>query len=123
MTLIADAAHAMYPNGSNGGSQAILDARTLAHHLATAATIEDALQRYEEDRRPVTAKLLEMTRQTGPERVMQLAHERAPGGFVDIHDVIPAAELEEIAASYKRAAGFHPEQLNARSSLSVGAGA
>ena len=122
-TLIADAAHAMYPNGSNGGSQAILDARTLAHHLATAATIEDALQRYEEDRRPVTAKLLEMTRQTGPERVMQLAHERAPGGFVDIHDVIPAAELEEIAASYKRAAGFHPEQLNARSSLSVGAGA
>ncbi|MDQ0708738.1 2-polyprenyl-6-methoxyphenol hydroxylase-like FAD-dependent oxidoreductase [Arthrobacter woluwensis] len=122
-TLLADAAHAMYPNGSNGGSQAVLDARTLAHHLATATTIEDALQRYEEDRRPVTAKLLEMTRQTGPERVMQLAHERAPGGFADIHDVIPAEELEEIAASYKRVAGFHPDELNARASLSAGTGA
>ncbi|MGO4453822.1 flavin-dependent oxidoreductase [Arthrobacter sp. RAF14] len=122
-TLLADAAHAMYPNGSNGGSQAVLDARTLAHHLATAETVDQALWAYEEDRRPVTARLLEMTRRTGPERVMQLTQERAPEGFEDIHHVIPAAELEEIAASYKRAAGFHPDELNTRASLSVGLGA
>lgn len=121
-TLVGDAAHAMYPNGSNGGSQAILDARTLAFHLATAPDVPAALAAYEADRRPATARLLEMTRQTGPERVMQLAYERAPGGFADIHDVIPEAELSEIAASYKRAAGFHPDVLNSRASMSVAAG-
>lgn len=118
-TLLGDAAHAMYPNGSNGGSQAILDARTLAYHLATATTPADALAAYEADRRPVTARLLEMTRQTGPERVMQLAYERAPGGFDDVHDVIPADELAEVAAAYKRAAGFHPDVLNDRRSLTA----
>lgn len=119
ITLLGDAAHAMYPNGSNGGSQAILDARTLAFHLATAPNVPAALAAYEADRRPATTALLEMTRQTGPERVMQLAYERAPGGFDDVHDVIPADELAEIAASYKRAAGFHPDVLNARPSLSA----
>ena len=44
---------------------------------------------------------------------MQLAHERAPDGFADIEDVIPRVELEEIAARYKRLAGFAPEQVNA----------
>lgn len=119
MTLLGDAAHAMYPNGSNGGSQAILDARTLAFHLATAATIDDALAAYEADRRPATERLLGLTRQTGPERVMQIARERAPEGFADVHDVISADELAAVAREYKVAAGFHPEQLNARSSLSV----
>ncbi|MBT2474931.1 FAD-dependent monooxygenase, partial [Microbacterium sp. ISL-103] len=118
-TLVGDAAHAMYPNGSNGGSQAILDARTLAFHLATADSISSALERYEQDRRPATTRLLEMTRQTGPERVMLLAQERAPGGFDSITDVIPTEELVAIAADYKRAAGFHPDALNARSSLNA----
>ncbi|NUT57834.1 MAG: flavin-dependent oxidoreductase [Agromyces sp.] len=117
--LLGDAAHAMYPNGSNGASQAILDARTLAHRLATEPTIEAALAAYEDERRPATARLLEMTRRLGPEQVMQLAYERAPGGFVDVHDVIPQAELERIARDYKVAAGFDPARLNERSSLSV----
>ena len=56
-------------------------------------------------------------RAQGPERVMLLADEQAPEGFADIHDVIPAEELTEIAAGYKRAAGFHPGLLNARPSL------
>lgn len=129
-TLLGDAAHALYPNGSNGASQAILDARTLAFHLAAAAgeatgaadatgpaAIEAALAAYEADRRPATTKLSDMTRQLGPERVMQLAYERAPQGFADIHDVIPETELRQIADSYKVAAGFHPDLLNQRSSL------
>ncbi len=116
-TLLGDAAHALYPNGSNGASQAILDARSLAFLLATVPTIDDALAAYEEDRRPATTRLSSMTRQLGPERVMQLARDRAPGGFADIHDVIPEAELREIADSYKLAAGFHPERLNERASL------
>ncbi|MFT4231795.1 MAG: flavin-dependent oxidoreductase [Leucobacter sp.] len=122
MALLGDAAHAMYPNGSNGGSQATLDARTLAYHLATAASVDEALAAYEEVRRPACTRLLELTRATGPERVMQIARERAPEGFADIHDVIPREELESIAAEYKIAAGFHPEQLNARSSLNARVG-
>jgi len=121
-TLLGDAAHAMYPNGSNGASQAILDARTLAYRLATSAGVTDALEAYEADRRPVTTALSLRNREAGPERVMQLAAERAPGGFTDILEVIPAAELAEIAASYKRAAGFHPDELNGRPSLSVAHG-
>ncbi|KQM82484.1 flavin-dependent oxidoreductase [Agromyces sp. Leaf222] len=125
-TLLGDAAHALYPNGSNGASQAILDARSLAFHLATTADggpdgIDAALAAYEADRRPITTKLSAMTRQLGPERVMQLAFERAPQGFADIHDVIPEAELREIADAYKVAAGFHPELLNERSSLTPAA--
>jgi len=122
LVLLGDAAHAMYPNGSNGGSQATLDARMLAYHLATAADPDAALAAYQADRRPATARLLELTRQTGPERVMQIARERAPEGFADIHEVIPAVELESIATEYKRAAGFHPAELNARPSLSARAG-
>lgn len=121
-TLLGDAAHAMYPNGSNGGSQATLDARTLAYRLALAGTADGvpaALAAYERDRRPATARLLELTRQTGPERVMQLARERAPEGFAHVHDVISPEELAEIAAEYKRAAGFHPAELAERPSLSA----
>jgi 2-polyprenyl-6-methoxyphenol hydroxylase-like FAD-dependent oxidoreductase len=116
-TLLGDAAHPMYPNGSNGASQAILDARTLALHLATAATVEQALAAYEGDRRPITTSLVLSNRRQGPERVMVLAHERAPHGFADIDDVFAPGELAEIAAAYKRAAGFHPDALNSRPSL------
>ena len=119
LALIGDAAHAMYPNGSNGGSQATLDARTFAYHLAKEPTIEAALEAYESARRPACTRLLELTRQTGPERVMQLARERAPEGFANVHDVISQEELESIAADYKLAAGFHPDSLNARSSLNA----
>lgn len=119
LALLGDAAHAMYPNGSNGGSQATLDARTFAYHLATEPTIEAALQAYEDARRPACTRLLELTRQTGPERVMQIARERAPEGFAHVHDVISQEELEGIAADYKIAAGFHPDSLNARSSLNA----
>ena len=53
---------------------------------------------------------------------MQLARERAPQGFADVHGVIPAEELEEIAAEYKRAAGFHPAELAERPSLNATVG-
>ncbi|MCB1279925.1 MAG: flavin-dependent oxidoreductase, partial [Salinibacterium sp.] len=118
-TLLGDAAHPMYPIGSNGASQAIIDSRTLAYELATAPTVGDALSRYESARLPLTAALTLSNRQLGPERVMQLAFERAPGGFAHIHDVVSQDELESIATQYKRAAGFAPELLNERASLSV----
>lgn len=111
-TLLGDAAHPMYPIGSNGASQAILDAEALADQLAAHNDIAQALAAYEASRRPATSQIVLMNRQNGPEQVMQLAEERAPGGFADIHDVIPRAELEEIAARYKQAAGFAVQQVN-----------
>ncbi|MFD4420953.1 flavin-dependent oxidoreductase [Agromyces sp. NPDC058484] len=118
-TLLGDAAHAMYPIGSNGASQAILDARTIAHELATAGDVPTALTAYENARRPVTAALTLSNRSLGPERVMQLAYERAPHGFDDIEQVVPLAERQRIAAEYKQAAGFDPSLLNDRPSLSA----
>lgn len=117
VTLLGDAAHAMYPIGSNGASQAILDARQLAFELSRTSDIDQALAAYEAVRRPGTSKLVLMNRANGPEQVMQTAHERAPNGFRDVHDVMSAEELEATAGNYKRAAGFDCEALNARASL------
>jgi 2-polyprenyl-6-methoxyphenol hydroxylase-like FAD-dependent oxidoreductase len=115
VTLLGDAAHPMYPIGSNGASQAILDAESLADKLAATDDVAAALQAYDDERRPATASIVLMNRANGPEQVMQLAEERAPGGFADIHDIIPRQELEDIAARYKQIAGFSVEQVNRRS--------
>ncbi|MFF1908153.1 flavin-dependent oxidoreductase [Kitasatospora sp. NPDC058218] len=115
VVLLGDAAHAMYPIGSNGASQAIIDARVLAHSLATTGSTAA----YEEIRRPATTALQLANRRQGPEVVMRLAHERAPDGFDDIERVVPLAERTEIAAAYKRTAGFDPALLNERASWSV----
>jgi len=101
----------VYPIGSNGASQAILDAEALGPALASG-DVPEGLARYADARREPTGRIILANRGNGPEQVMQLAHERAPDGFADIEDVIPRAELEEIAARYKRLAGFAPEQVN-----------
>ena len=119
VTLLGDAAHPMYPIGSNGASQAILDARTLANELAQCADVDAALARYEAQRRPATARIVLANRGNGPEEVMQLAHQRAPGGFEDIEQVISRAEREAIAQRYKEMAGFDRDTLNSRPSLSA----
>ena len=120
LTLLGDAAHPMFPIGSNGASQAILDARTLAFELATKPDITAALASYEAARRPATSKIVLANRGNGPEQVMQIAETRAPQGFDDIEQVISRRELEEIAAGYKALAGFDRETLNNRPSLTVG---
>lgn len=111
-TLLGDAAHPMYPIGSNGASQAILDAENLAIALQGNNDPAKALKQYEAERLPATARIVLQNRQMGPEQVMQLAEERAPGGFESIHDVIPQEELEAIAARYKKIAGFDKEALH-----------
>ena len=116
-TLLGDAAHPMYPIGSNGASQAILDAEALALALRDEPDIPVALARYEAARRPATAAIVESNRQMGPERVMQIVEERAPDGFTQLYDVISRTELEDIAAQYKRIAGFDPATLNRTTGL------
>lgn len=112
MTLIGDAAHPMYPIGSNGASQGILDAEKLAFELNSNQPVTESFNNYEDERRPATGKIVLLNRQNGPEQVMQIAEERAPNGFEDIDTVIPRDELEEIAARYKQTAGFNIEAVN-----------
>jgi len=119
VTLLGDAAHPMYPVGSNGGSQAIIDARVLVRGLADRPTIESAVAAYDAERRPATAAVVLANRQVGPERCMEIVEERAPDGFDSLDAVITQQELVEIAAAYKRTAGFDPERLNSRPSFSV----
>jgi 2-polyprenyl-6-methoxyphenol hydroxylase-like FAD-dependent oxidoreductase len=113
VTLLGDAAHPMYPVGSNGASQAILDAAALVEALTREADPVAALRVYEARRLGPTSTIVRTNRQHGPEVVMQIAEERAPSGFKDIESVIPRAEREEIANRYKRIAGFDRERLNA----------
>jgi 2-polyprenyl-6-methoxyphenol hydroxylase-like FAD-dependent oxidoreductase len=114
LTLLGDAAHAMYPIGSNGASQAIIDAETLVKHLSstTHTSIPEALNAYELERLPLTAKIVMANRANGPDHVLQLAEERAPDGFSNVYDVIPKEELEEIGRVYKKVAGFEMDTVN-----------
>jgi 2-polyprenyl-6-methoxyphenol hydroxylase-like FAD-dependent oxidoreductase len=113
-TLMGDAAHPMYPVGSNGASQAILDARVITREILAHGATNTALVAYEAERRPATSDLVVLNRRNGPEQVMQLVEERAPDGFKVVTDVLSLTELEDIAANYKRVAGFQVEGLNAK---------
>jgi 5-methylphenazine-1-carboxylate 1-monooxygenase len=106
VTLLGDAAHPMYPVGSNGASQSILDTAAIAAALREESTIDAALARYESERRGATAAIVMSNRKHGPEVVMDLAHERSPRGFNDIGDIFEAGELEGISSQYKQLAGF-----------------
>lgn len=116
-TLLGDAAHPMYPIGSNGASQGILDADALVRALAGHADPAEALRAYEAERLPATAKIVLANRGNGPEICMQLAEERAPDGFTRIEDVFAEGELEAIAARYKAVAGFSKEAVAAKIGL------
>ncbi|MEV6250761.1 FAD-dependent monooxygenase [Streptomyces sp. NPDC051742] len=119
-TLVGDAAHAMYPVGSNGATQSIVDARALAHALARHSDDPaEGLAAYERERRPVTTALQRANRERGPEVVIDLAHARAPHGFTDIHEVIPADELAAIAGRYAATGAFDPTTVNQGSPYEV----
>jgi 5-methylphenazine-1-carboxylate 1-monooxygenase len=117
VTLIGDAAHPMQPTGSQAGSQAIVDARLLTAALLAERDPIAALATYDRQRRPVMNDITLRNRAFGPEAAMQLAEERAPGGFKTIEDVIPRAELEHISRSFQQVAGLEPDGLNARPPL------
>lgn len=117
-TLLGDAAHPMYPIGSNGASQAILDARTLTGCLLSYPDdIEQALLRYDEVRRPATSAIVLANRGLGPELPMQLVEERAPQGFERLSEVITPDEILEVTDGYRKMAGFSLQQLHERPSL------
>ncbi|WP_424187691.1 flavin-dependent oxidoreductase [Actinokineospora sp. G85] len=119
VTLLGDAAHAMNPMGSNGATQSIVDARVLAAALAGHSDVDAALARYEGSRRPATTVLQEAGRRMGPEVVIDLADERAPGGFDDVDAVFAEGELAAISRSYASLGAFDQGTVNSHPSHSV----
>jgi 5-methylphenazine-1-carboxylate 1-monooxygenase len=118
VTLLGDAAHPMYPVGSNGASQCILDALALTGCLLSYPKDPlQALERYDQVRRPATSGIVLANRSKGPELPMTLVEERAPDGFDDVNDIITPAEVLEVTEGYRRAAGFAMADLNERPSL------
>ena len=112
VTLLGDAAHPMFPVGSNGASQAILDATSLSAALTTHPDPVRALQAYEAERIEKTSRIVLSNREQGPEIVMQMVEERAPNGFRNLYEVISRQELEEVSNRYKAVAGFDRGRLN-----------
>ncbi len=154
VTLLGDAAHPMYPIGSNGATQAIMDAQALAQALrdqglaganadaprvdaaksrpgagtgagtgagvaqvdgqadaaSEAERLEAALAAYEDERRPLCARIVEMNRQEGLDYILDMVEERAPDGFERLEDVIDPAEIDAFVRRYKAAAGHRQQQ-------------
>ncbi|HVO15779.1 MAG TPA: flavin-dependent oxidoreductase [Alphaproteobacteria bacterium] len=114
ITLLGDAAHPMYPRGSNGAGQAILDARALADRLAGSPDWPVALADYEALRLPATAKVVHTNRSTPPDAILREVYQRTGDKpFKNIDDVIGREELAGIVDAYKRVAGYTKEGLRA----------
>jgi 2-polyprenyl-6-methoxyphenol hydroxylase-like FAD-dependent oxidoreductase len=113
VALLGDAAHAMYPTGSNGASQAIVDARVLGSSILAHGVTPAALAAYDAALCGPVSQLVLRNRGAGPFGLLNLVDERCGGVFDDIDAVVPAKERADFMAGYKAAAGFAIEQLNA----------
>jgi 5-methylphenazine-1-carboxylate 1-monooxygenase len=109
VTLAGDAAHPMYPRGSNGSAQAAIDARVLADGLAAESDVRAALRAYERERLQTTAKIVRTNREFPPDfiniKVEQLVGDKP---FDDLDKYITQDELRALSDEYKRIAGFAP---------------
>jgi 5-methylphenazine-1-carboxylate 1-monooxygenase len=123
ITLMGDAAHPMYPRGSNGSAQALIDARTLAdelvarqHETGIREAQLEALHAYEVKRRPATTQIV-LTNRSHPPDVINTHVDELSGGqpFRHIDDVISQAQLRELSESYKRIAGFSLQAMSGNS--------
>ncbi len=112
VALLGDAAHAMYPTGSNGASQAIIDARVLGAAMVAHGVGPEALAAYDAQLCGPISQLVLRNRGAGPFGLLNLVDERCGGVFDDIDAVIPAEERAAFMANYKSAAGFAMEALN-----------
>jgi 2-polyprenyl-6-methoxyphenol hydroxylase-like FAD-dependent oxidoreductase len=118
VTLLGDAAHPMYPRGSNGAGQAILDARTLTGCLRRNENVGDALKEYERMRLKPAYDVVLMNRADPPDAILREVWKRTGDRpFARIEDVITNAELVALSENYKRVAGFEREALAKRESL------
>jgi 2-polyprenyl-6-methoxyphenol hydroxylase-like FAD-dependent oxidoreductase len=112
VALLGDAAHVMYPTGSNGASQAVVDARVLGAEILQHGVTRRALQAYDARLCGEISAVVLRNRGAGPFGLLNLLDERCGGVFEDIDAVIPAAERDAFMSRYKAAAGFAMDTLN-----------
>ena len=117
VTLVGDAAHPMQPIGSQAGSQAIIDARTLSAALLSESNPTEAVKRYDAERRPTMNDIVLRNRHFGPEAALQLVEERAPHGFDQIDDVVSRRDVQSTVEVFSSAAGLDAETVNSRPSF------
>jgi 2-polyprenyl-6-methoxyphenol hydroxylase-like FAD-dependent oxidoreductase len=114
VTFLGDAAHPMYPRGSNGSAQALLDAAVLSTMLAAGGDPQQVLARYEDERLPATARVVETNRTVPPDFIIMKADELSGGrpfpGTID--DLVSPDELRRISDEYKQVAGFTLDKVN-----------
>ena len=113
VALMGDAAHPMYPTGSNGASQAIIDARVLGAKFLAHGINEGALAAYNADLCEPVSKVVLRNRGAGPFGLLNMVNERCGGDFDNIDDVVSPEERADFMAKYKAAAGFARDTLNA----------
>jgi len=103
VTLLGDAAHPMYPRGSNGAGQAIVDARTLTDALAKHRDPVEALKAYELERLEATSNIVRMNRRNPPDAILREVFVRTGDKpFDNLDEVITLDELQAISDGYKR---------------------
>jgi 2-polyprenyl-6-methoxyphenol hydroxylase-like FAD-dependent oxidoreductase len=112
VALMGDAAHAMYPTGSNGASQAIVDARVIGAAILTQGLTPDALKSYDDQLCKKVSELVLRNRSAGPFGLLDILNDRCGGVFENIEAVISLEERNEFMSKYKTAAGFAIEALN-----------
>lgn len=113
VVLLGDAAHPMYPTGSNGASQAIIDARTLTGYFLKQGLTQGALQSYNDELCAPISDLVLRNRGSGPFGLLQIVNSRCEGVFENIDDVVTPDERNTFMARYKAAAGLSKDVLNA----------
>jgi hypothetical protein len=103
----------MYPTGSNGASQAVMDARVIGAKMVTHGVGPEALRAYDAELCGPISQLVLRNRGAGPFGLLNLVDERCGGTFDHIDEVIPPEERAAFMAGYKAAAGFAMDRLNA----------
>lgn len=113
VTLAGDAAHPMYPRGSNGAAQSLIDARVLADALAAEHSVPDAFRSYEAQRRSAVNRIVLTNRHTPPDyinvKVEELVGDRP---FDNLDRYISQDELKKISAAYRDVAGFTADRVH-----------
>jgi 2-polyprenyl-6-methoxyphenol hydroxylase-like FAD-dependent oxidoreductase len=111
VTVMGDAAHPMYPQGGNGGAQAIIDAATLGRLLKSEPDPVAALKAYEAQRLPATGRIVLQNRSAPPNVIVDTVEQRiGDRRFDKLEDVISQDELRAIFERYQKVAGYHVTQ-------------